>query len=178
MINQTTKTIACLLAGLALSACMEKEANLTTADYPNHPNRYFQEGTGEVLGGQCFTQGCFAYYPSNIDIAPLTDTSGRATYSGTIQGAYLISNTQYDTYAQEASFQVDFGARTVRYQGVITGISTNVSATYNSRGVMTGSYRVGSRPGRIIGLVGETELLGSFALDNGDSAGGFRGLRQ
>ncbi len=176
MINQ--KTIACLLAGLALSACMEKEANLTTADYPNHPNRYFQEGSGEVLGGQCFTQGCFAYYPSNIDIKPLSDTSGRATYRGTIQGAYLISSTQYDTYSQEASFQVDFGARTMRYQGVVAGSTTNVVANYNARGVMTGTYYTGDRPGRIIGLIGETELLGSFALDDGGSAGGFRGLRQ
>ncbi len=178
MINQTTKTIACLLAGLALSACMEKkEANLTSADYPDHPNTYFMQGND--LGGDCFTNlRCVAFYPSNIDIAPLTDTSGRAIYSGTISGTYDIGNNRKQSYAQEANFQVDFGARTVRYQGIIEGGDVNVTATYNARGMMTGSYRTGNRPGRIIGLVGETELIGSFALNNGDSAGGFRGLRQ
>ncbi len=177
MMKNQTKIIACVLAGLTLSACMKKEANLTSADYPDHPNRYFQEGN--MLYADCFIDtGCIAFYPSNINIAPLTDTSGRAIYRGTISGAYNTGFTPKNTYAQEASFQVDFGARTVRYQGVITGISTNVSATYNARGVMTGSYTAGDRPGRIIGLIGETELLGSFALDNGDSAGGFRGLRQ
>ena len=177
MKNKTTKTIACLLAGLTLSACMEKDKNLTTADYPDHPNRQFAEGN--ALYADCFSDAnCIAFYPSNINIAPLTDTNGRAVYRGTISGAYFVNSTQYDTYSQQASFHVNFGARTVSYQGVIAGSDVDVTATYNARGIMTGSYRTGSRPGRIIGLVGETELIGSFALNNGDSAGGFRGLRQ
>ena len=198
MKNKTTKTIACLLAGLTLSACVGSvnvpsnaedetkmdEANqpsgrLTLADFPAHPNNQFRQGN--TLTTSCgITLGCSGVYPVDIDIVPLSNNEGRATYTGTIRVSLkptLI--TRQVNFSAEAEFKVDFNEKNIRYAGIIGGSATSIKATFNPRGQITGSFELGDTQSDLIGLIGQTEMIGVFA--GGDSttlSGGFTALRE
>ncbi len=214
MINKTIKTIAYLLAGLTLSACVGSvnvpsndsdnasraaesggaSGAITIDDLQTASNSLFNKNdegnhysftndlSQQSWTGLCTGTGaCKAYYPNTIDITPLADNTGTATYSGSI---HLQFNNLLDTTTDRvtnATFKVNFDEHEILYDGTIGDFSLQVRADFTPRGLITGTLSLDRDDSYLLGVIGQTEMVGSFVapfnFKNGSFAGGFTASR-
>ncbi len=207
MKNKTIKTITCLLAGLTLSACAGAGAGETattgeageaiTADDLQVASGALVVNDGDGVyafandrsrqswRGLCAANDCNAYYPDTIDITPLADNSGRATYTGTINLEYLNNAGGTTERVIDAIFKVNFDDSEILYDGKVSElIAIKMRADFTPRGLITGTLSLNQNEGAILGVIGQTEMAGSFTTPFGrekpghvDFAGGFTASR-
>ncbi len=205
MKNKTTKTIACVITGLTLTACVGSiDASGNTSTNPKTeqkteptlhllprvsgntallglPDYDYALICNGVLAGRFL--GCTIFYDSDEMLIPLTDNEGKATYSGTINYSFYstVGRRQADRSA-EAEFKVNFTQKTITYNGTIpNGIGNpstgSMDAKYNSKGQITGIVRIANAEADISGVIGASKMLGYFANEDNLYAGGFRASR-
>ncbi len=204
MKNQTTKTIACVITGLTLTACVgsiDASGNTSTnpkTEQKTEPTLHrlpFVFGNTALLGlagtdyrlscngylGDRFL-GCTIFYDNEEMLIPLTDNEGKATYSGTINYSFRGRSRTTSHRSAEAEFKVNFTQKTITYNGTIpNGIGNpstgSMDAKYNSRGQITGIVRIANSESDISGVIGASKMLGYFANEDNLYAGGFRASR-
>ncbi len=180
MKNKTTKTIACVIVGLTLSACMKEPENVT---YENVPNKGILN-SNSVTSGQdyeisCFFTPCVAGISTAINIKPLKDTAGTAIYSGALDAQRAIGS-QFQTYSGDIDIRVDFSAKTFRESATIragiTSHSFRMNGIFTDNGGITGTATISSTTAPLTGVIGATQMIGVFRSDT--MAGGFTAFRE
>ena len=208
MKKQTTKTIACVIAGLTLSACVgsvnvpSDESDDTSRDvesgeasgaitlndlkdagtlYGRRRAVFIYDTSQPTWTGLCFdTQFCVAYYPNRIDITPLADNTGTATYSGSIHLQFINRNNTTTDRVTDATFKVNFDENKILYDGTISDFSLKVRADFTPRGLITGTLSLDRDDSSLLGVIGQNEMVGSFTTSmtsNVSFAGGFTASR-
>ncbi len=214
MKNKTTKTIACLLAGLTLSACgtlaVKDPANSQEDD--NSQQTSTRQGTtskpdvtARILSGNNYVAGdgngtysyscegrnCNSGISSSIRIRPVQDTSGVATYSGAVSARTFVrtdtryrlgfgttSTHIYDNHSGNVNIRVDFSSKTIGASTTISGSTFSLNGRFNPNGSVSGTASIGQSSGRLIGLIGQTRLIGTFKGYDRNFSGGFNTYRQ
>ena len=212
MKNKTTKTIACLLAGLTLSACgtlavkdptnsQEDDNSQQTSTRQGTTNK--PDVTARILSGNnyvgsagngtysysCEGRICTSGISSSIRIRPVQDTSGVATYSGSVSARTYTGRRFnpgrpetyrytyfYDNHSGNVNIRVDFSSNTIGASSTISGSTFNLSGRFSPSGSVSGTASVGQETGRLIGIIGQTRLIGAFS--GADISGGFNTYRQ
>ncbi len=202
MINKTTKTMACVIAGLTLTACVgsiDASGNTSTnpkTEQKTEPTLHTLprvSGNTALLGGagadyllSCTSIrsfGCLIFYDNEEMLIPLTDNEGKATYSGTINYSFYSTVGRRQTNrSAEAEFKVNFTQKTITYNGTIqNGIGNpstgSMDAKYNSTGQITGIVEIDNSAADISGVIGASKMLGYFANEDNHYAGGFTASR-
>ncbi len=209
-----TKIIACVLAGLTLSACgtlavkdptnsQENDNSQQTSTRQGTTNK--PDVTARILSGNnyvardgngtysysCETHICTSGISSSIRIRPLQDTNGVATYSGSVSArtytgrrfnpgrpeAYRYTYL-YDNHSGNVNIRVDFSSKTIGASSTISGSTFSLNGRFNTNGSVSGTASVGQKSGRLIGLIGQTRLIGSFQGYDRNFSGGFNTYRQ
>ncbi len=207
MINKTTKTIACVIAGLTLSACVGSvnvpsdesddasrtaqssgaSGAITIKEFTREANSisgsiFLNDPSRQSWTGRCLIVGrlCSAYYPNTIGITPLADNTGTATYSGSIHLQFVNRNNAISKRATDATFKVNFDENRVLYDGTIGDFSLQIRADFTPRGLITGTLSLDRNDSYLLGVIGQTEMAGSFTTSSRPSvgfAGGFTASR-
>ncbi len=202
MKNKTIKAIACVIAGLTLTACVGSiDASGNTSTNPKieqntEPTLHILprvSGNKSLLGRagadyllSCTgirSVGCLIFYDNEEMLIPLTDNEGKATYSGTINYSFYSTVGRRQTNrSAEAEFKVNFTQKTITYNGTIqNGIGNpstgSMDAKYNSKGQITGIVEIDNTAADISGVIGASKMLGYFANDDNHYAGGFTASR-
>ncbi len=169
-----------------------QSSNLTLRDLPARPNNNFKQKDYHFPSLKLFyitcSSTCNVHYYSNINTKPLNqNNSGIATYAGELkmQGgnqveSFIINltvnfNTNKLTYAHDLVYD---SAKRFR--------KVNINGEFTDRGQITGSVKhdwgiSGIFEAPLIGLIGQDEAFGVFAVENngyGKFAGGFTATRE
>ncbi len=182
MKNKTTKTIACVIAGLSLSVitgCM-KNNNVTYEVIEGRDNLNFE---GAISPSQGYAVNCDSYpcrtgISRAISIKPITDTTGTAIYSGTLNWR-VFNNSELHDIDIHVNFASTQWWLTETVYTDVGDYSVRMNGRFDSRGAIFGDARIGntanagqgSTPTFITGIIGATEMIGVFNLEA--AAGGF-----
>ncbi len=192
MKNKTTnmtRTSLTIALSLSLFACgaSDSEGNTTpyTALDTSHVPDEFQEFIGYNENSNayfisCALDNCFAGVDSLGHLMPVTDNSGTAVYSGTIEADRTVSFRQFRTYSGSIDLRVNFSNRTFRENTTITaGLRSdnlNIRGAFSSNGSITGTATISGATGHLFGRIGADELTAACIGDG--IACGFTAYRE
>ncbi len=181
-------------------------STLKRRHFPAPPNANFDSKTRNRCDGDHNVLGeCYGYIPNIINIKPLNGTNtGMATYTGTINIAHPILigvvyegngsngrstenisiNVNFDdkTLSSSGGFDptLDYFTRSVTHSNLFT-----MDGSFTDRGMLTGTFNFRGKDAPLIGLIGQTDVIGVFATKERTSssrnlpfAGGFTATRE
>ena len=198
MKNKTTKTIACVIASLTLSACVgsvnvpsDESDNANRDAESGSANRaitandlqragdarnggrsyiFLNDSSQQSWTGTCVLEICSARYPNTIGITPLADNTGTATYSGSIHVQFINQLGGTTDRTAGAKFKINFDENKVLYDGTIGELSLKVRADFTSRGLITGTLSLDRNDSYLLGVIGQNEMAGSFTTSTTSNA--------
>ena len=179
--KKQTKIIACVLAGLTLSACM-KEKDPLERDYTFSAITPTAQGSRTATTRlQVTATGDRDYYGDNTfrqDIgSPTLDSAGTATYSGSARW-YDTSNGKFVTGFEAITLSVNFSNRTiVSTHGGRLGINATWSRNSGENEISGAVSLTGHDNAEVDGVIGTDGILGRF-INPIDFIGGFTASRR
>lgn len=202
MKNKTIKTIACVLAGLTLTACggETNEANAgdsllkefpsieTLLDDNTRHGFFSPEGSPTNIDYELRVEqnkydrslnNVYAGIFKNVDVGErLERQTGTAIWKADIE---TLRNTARNTYTNR-NFRINFGARTIKFNDS----DFDVDLSYTEEGIISGDitvtlfvsgFELPQSSSNVYGLIGQDKAVGIFtASETGllaDLAGGF-----
>ncbi len=156
--------------------------NLTLADLPKIPaiasiinGSSFPQYSTDSPNGVCLENPdiCLGVIPTAIDIKPLIgNNAGMATYRGTLNMSYLGTSRAITITNEAIDITVDFDSDRLLHNGLIEGNSFSINGNFDARGKITGTVSLESSQGSLIGLIGQTKMIGIFGENDRNWYGG------
>ncbi|MGU9962862.1 MAG: hypothetical protein ACNYPD_02015 [Candidatus Halichondribacter symbioticus] len=166
-----------------LSLATTNIKNLTLGDLPEIPdNAFIIDGVDNTKPiGVCDkgTKICKGIIPIAIDIEPLNDTNdSSAIYNGSVSVSYFNEAGTIRDITENIDINVDFDDNEISHSSTIDTNLFSIDGDFNSTGQITGNVTYDTVQGNLIGLIGQTEMIGIFGGKAGGFGGGFKATRQ
>ena len=129
---------------------------------------------------------CTLQLPNNIDIVPLNNNNkGTSIYTGTLKSSYYGDFSSPSSIVKNIDIIVNFDNNTLSYSGHFRSIPFSINGSFTDRGIITGSANLqrdyDNLNAPLIGLIGQTEMIGGFLYTRAGSnkiTGGFTATRK
>ena len=163
------------------SGASVRTKNLTLGDLPPFPAYLFYGIDADEPEGDCVssTKICRGIIPIVIDIKPLNNNNdSSATYNGSVSVSYFNEAGTIRDITENIAIDVDFDDNEISHSSTIDTNLFSIDGVFNSTGQITGNVTYDTVQGNLIGLIGQTDMIGIFGGKAGGFGGGFTATRQ